>query len=62
MPFSNKDPVVYNKLLFYVQNKIHSTPKDVILESWARFYSVAELTEAISVLENALKTHMTKRH
>ena len=55
MPLTDKNVLSVNELLFYVQNKIHSTPKDAIVETCAKFYSNEEINEAIVNLENALK-------
>ena len=53
--------VIVNELLFYIQNKIHATTKDTIVDSCVKFYSLDEITKSISVLETALKIRLSKR-
>ena len=56
------EKLVVNELLFYIQNKIHATPKDAIVESCVKFYTIDEITTAISVFESALKIRLSKRN
>ena len=58
---TGEDPILVNELLFFIQNKIHSTTKDSIVETCAKFYSLDEITKAISVFESALKIRLSKR-
>ena len=55
------DKLIVNKLLFYIQNKIHVTTKDAIVETCVKFYSLDEITDGISVLESKLKIRLSKR-
>ena len=54
--------VIVNELLFFIQNKIHATTKDTIVETCVKFYSLDEITGAISVLESSLKIRLSKRN
>ena len=56
------EKLVVNELLFYLQNKIRVTPKDAIVESCVKFYTIDEITTAISVFESALKICLSKRN
>ena len=56
------EKLVVNELLFYIQNKIHASPKDAIIESCVKFYTIDEITTAISVFESALKIRLSKRN
>ena len=55
------DKLIVNELLFYIQNKIHVTTKDAIVETCVKFYSLDEITDGISVLESELKIRLSKR-
>ena len=57
----NKKETV-NELLFFIQNKIHCTTKDAIVEICVKFYSLDEIQSAISCLESALRIRLSKRH
>ena len=48
-----------NELLFYIQNKIHSTAKDVIVETCAKFFSLEEVTAAIKLLETEMSMRLS---
>ena len=54
--------LVANELLFYIQNKIHSTAKDVIVETCAKFYSLEEVTASMKLLETELNIRLSKRN
>ena len=56
------DIIIINELLFYIHNKIHATTKDAIVENCVKFYSLSEITDAISVYESALKIRLSKRN
>ena len=62
MPLICNEVVLVNELLFYVRNKIHSTPKDAIIESCAKFYTSEEVSGAITLLESSLEICMPKRN
>ena len=62
MSHNVEDDFTVNELLFYVQNKLHSTPKDAIIDSCVKFYSVDEISMGIETLEKTMNTRMTKRH
>ena len=51
-----------NEHLFYIQNKIHATAKDVLINSCIKFYSLEETTSAIELLETVLSTRISKRN
>ena len=59
---SSNDDIIVNELLFYIRNKIHSTPKDAVIDSCIRFYSQEEVTKSIATLESALDIRMSKRN
>ena len=54
------DDIIENELLFYVRIKIHSMPKDAIVDSCIKFYSVDEVSDAVMTLENSLQIRMSK--
>ena len=51
-----------NELLFFIQNKIHCTTKDAIVEICVKFYSLEEIQSAVSCLESALNIRLSKRN
>lgn len=55
------DEIVINELLFYIKNKLHSTPKDAVVDACVKFYSSDEILKGVEVLENSLNIRMTKR-
>ena len=57
-----ENKLVINKLLFYIQNKIHVAPKDVIVEMCQKFYSLDEVSTAITQLDNVLNVRLSKRN
>ena len=57
----NKKETV-NELLFFIQNKLHCTTKDAIVEICVKFNSLDEIQSAISCLESALRIRLSKRH
>lgn len=61
MAFVYTDEIVINELLFYVKNKLHSTPKDAVIDSCVKFYSSDEILKSVEVLEKSLNIRMTKR-
>ena len=62
MPSPITETIIENELLFYVRNKIHSTPKDAIIDSCAKFYCVEEVSNSVSTLEDALGARLPKRN
>ena len=62
MPSPITETIIENELLFYVRNKIHSTPKDAIVDSCAKFYCVEEVSNSVSTLEDALGARLPKRN
>ena len=58
----SRNELCVNELLFYVQNVIHSTPKDVIIDACVKFYSLDEISEGFTTLESALNIRLSKRH
>ena len=54
--------LVVNELLFYVQNKIHVAPRDVIIETCQKFFSLDEVSAAITQLEKVLNVRLSRRN
>ena len=57
----HNEKIVINELLFYVKNKLHSTPKDVVIDTCVKFYSSDEILKSVEILETSLNIRMTKR-
>ena len=54
--------LVVSELLFYIYNKLHSTPKDAVVETCVKFYSSDEISAGVCALEKALSTRMRRRN
>ena len=62
MAASQKDSVIINELLFYIQNQIHATTKVALVETCVKFYAIEEINAAITTLEDAFSTRMSRRN
>ena len=62
MNSSDGNKLVVNELLFFIQNKLHATTKDEIVEMCAKFYSLDEINNSVSTIESVLNTRLSKRH
>ena len=51
---TKNDKLIANELLFFIQNKIHSSAKDAIVDTVIKFYSLDEINASISLLESTL--------
>ena len=56
------EKVFINKLLFYIQIKIHVISKDEIIERCVKFYTLDEVKTGAKTLESALDTRLSKRN
>ena len=56
------DRVYVSEMLFYVKNKLATTPKNVIIDTCVKFYSVDEITNEKEKFENALNVRLSRRH
>ena len=52
---ANSTPLIINKVLYYVQNRINNVPDDIIAAACINFYSPEELDSAKSELFHALE-------
>ena len=52
MGSSNINTLVVNELIFFISNKIRASTKDEIVEMCAKFYSLEEINDGISVFES----------
>ena len=62
MPPNIADFVIENEVLFYIRNKLHSTPKDAVIDACVKFYSKAEVSNSVTTLEDALLCKLPKRN
>ena len=54
--------VFISEMLFFVQNKLSSTPKNIIIESCVKFYSVDEISKEKDKFEKAFCVRLSKRY
>ena len=59
---NNSNTLVESEVLFFVQNKINSAPKNDIVEKCAKFFHLDEITAAVNTLESTFKIRLSKRH
>lgn len=57
-----KDCVFVSKMLFYLKNKLATTPKNVTIDICLKFYSVEEISKEKEKFENALNVRLSRRH
>ena len=56
------DRVFVSEMLFYIKNKLATTPKNVIIDACVKFYSVEEISNEKEKFENALNVRLSRRH
>ena len=61
-PIRENDRVFISEMLFFVKNKLATTPKNVIIENCVKFYSVEEISTEKDKFENAYNVRLSRRH
>ena len=61
-PIRENDRVFISEMLFYIRNKLATTPKNIIIENCVRFYSVEEISSEKEKFENAFNVRLSRRH
>ena len=56
------DGVFISEMLFYVQNMLATTPKNIIVENCVKFYSAEEISKEKDIFEKAFQVRLSKRH
>ena len=56
------DRVFVSEMLFYLKNKLATTPKNVMIDICVKFYSVEEISKEKEKFENALNVRLSRRH
>ena len=59
---NTENKLYVNELLFFIQNKLHSTTKDAVVEMCVKFYSFEEIKSAASLLETVHELRLPKRN
>ena len=56
------DCVFVSEMLFYVKNKLATTPKNVLIDICVKFYSIEEISNEKEKFERALNVRLSRRH
>ena len=57
----SNETLVVKEILFFIQNKIHVAPKNVIVDICAKFFHQDEITAAIPIFESTFKIRLSLR-
>ena len=58
---NGKDKLLINELLFFIQNKLHSTTRDAVVGMCLNFYSLEEVLSTVDFLESSLDIRLSRR-